>query len=165
MPPVEWLQLIFAYEAETGTITYKADRGRAKAGQVAGSKTRNGYRVVRVLYKDKRYYILEHRLGWALAHGRFPLEELDHENYIRDSNHLSNLSESTRSKNVFGRRTIPRKYPRGVCYRPNTNKKNPYTAQITHLGQHQNLGYFPTAEAASAAYLERASKLFGGSHR
>ncbi len=39
---------LFNYDADTGIITNKIDRGIAKAGAEADGKTGNGYRRVRV---------------------------------------------------------------------------------------------------------------------
>lgn len=81
----------------TGRLTYKVSgSGRGKVGSRAGSRRPSGYRSVHF----SGHYHYEHRVVFALHHGRWPARDLDHVNGIRDDNRIANLRECTQSQNM-----------------------------------------------------------------
>ena len=83
------LQILFDYDSKTGWFTNRYSRGRAKAGERAGSPTGHGYRKITIDYK--RYY--EHHVVWFYIHGVLP-SEIDHINGDPSDNRIENLRPS-----------------------------------------------------------------------
>lgn len=96
----ELLLRVVHYDPETGVFTRRVDSAtginnvRWKAGQVMGGLVQ-GYRVVWVLGRQYK----AHRLAFLYMLGRWPLEEVDHKNMIRDDNRWANLREASRQEN------------------------------------------------------------------
>ena len=155
----ERVRELLDYDPETGVLTWKVRRGgRAHLGAVAGVPDGLGYVSIRV---DSRLY-RAHRLAWLLSHGRWPPEQIDHINGVRDDNRLSNLREATRGQNMENQRR-----PRagntsgflGVCWHARSKK---FMARITTGGTRFYLGVYPDAESAHAAYLKAKRELHVG---
>ena len=88
---------------------------------------------------------------------------VDHKNRNGLDNRRNNLRVCTQSQNLANISShSDRKYPlpKGVGYKAH-RKANPYFAQIMCDGKRIFLGAFPTVEAASTAYQEKAKELFG----
>lgn len=91
------LKELMRYDEETGILTRRVSTSsNARAGDIAGSKDKDGYLVIRI---DKKLY-RAHRLAFLYVYGRFPEEFTDHINGIRDDNRISNLREVTRQENM-----------------------------------------------------------------
>ena len=155
------LREVFAYDPETGKVTWKVDRftGNPKrkivsAGDEAGCIVDSGYRLVVVKYC--RIYI--HRLAWMLCHGGWPTGILDHANMDRLDNRLTNLRPATESQNRANQKPRAKSGFKGVVKFKHANS---FMAQISENGQHKYLGCFKTAEAAHAAYRAAATQAFG----
>lgn len=158
--PVDYLRECFDYDAEAGTLTWRArpaahfsDARRctqvntAHAGKIAGGCTRSGYADVFV--DGKRF--MAHRIIWAMHTGVWPIAFIDHINRNRFDNRISNLREATQSQNSINRGTknktgLKGVYPSGAKYRA--------LIQI-------NLGIFDTPELAHQAYSKAARELHG----
>jgi HNH endonuclease len=69
---------------------------RTRADHVAG----DGYRRVRLTFVGRHHSFKAHRVIFALTHGHWPPNQLDHENRNRLSNQPANLREATRSENA-----------------------------------------------------------------
>lgn len=81
------LELLFL-NPETGKLCWAQTLGsRAKAGEIAGSLTRQGYRVIRIDGELWR----SHHLAWLMHTGHWPDGIVMHKNLDKDDNHPSNL--------------------------------------------------------------------------
>ena len=150
------LMELIAYNPETGALFWKvAGKGRT-LGKIAGSISRKGYREIGIDYKI--YYA--HRLVWLYIHGRWPYDQIDHINLVRDDNRLCNLRESNQTENKGNTRKHcnNRSGFKGVCWHRQCKK---WQASIKINGTQTYLGLFDDLSAAAAAY-ERAAKTHFG---
>jgi len=85
-----------SYDCDTGIFIRKISRSNVNIGDIAGGTEKNGYRVIRL--KGKKYKA--HRLAWLYIYGKFPDDQIDHINHIRNDNRISNLRSVTRSENL-----------------------------------------------------------------
>ena len=76
----------FNYDPDTGVMTWKKDRGRAKAGDVAGTVGTGGYLYLSFL--GRRYTV--HKLAWFYVYETWP-DRIEHINKIPDDNRINNL--------------------------------------------------------------------------
>lgn len=142
------LREAFWYNPETGDLTWKSSsiNNRIRPGRLAGyvDTSRGGY--IRVILDGVK--MGAHRVCFAIHHGRWPTEEIDHINRIRTDNRACNLRECSRVDNAQNRKVTART---GVTLQRDTGK---YSAAIGAFGKRYHLGSFNTPEEANAAYLE-----------
>lgn len=116
IPSVEYLAQAIRLDAETGLLYWK-QRPRehflseqqwrifnaTKPGKRAdiGSFASVMYRRVRMNYRSKRIALSAHRVVFALVHGRWPENEVDHINRDRTDNRPCNLRDVTHSENML----------------------------------------------------------------
>lgn len=164
---VELMRKHFSYNPENGRITHKfrvIDRAldarfnKKFAGTLADTFIRpTGYRVVG-LFHD---YTSAHRIAWAIYYGECAGGfEIDHINRDKSDNRICNLRLATRSQNsmnVAAQKNNSSKL-KGAHWNSRTGK---YRSKIMLNGKEHFLGYFTTAEEASAAYAEASKKLHG----
>lgn len=149
------LKSLLMYDPATGVFTWRVSRPtKIKPGDVAGNVNPKGY--VSVGVKGKIYRA--HRLAWLYVHGRWPHNEIDHINRIRNDNRIVNLREADRSvntqnTNLHGRNTSGF---RGVGWH---KQHQAWRARISVNGKTKNLGYFPSREDAAEAYLKASIML------
>lgn len=143
----DYLQSILEYNPDTGVFTWRVRRGRnCPAGKVAGRIATGGYRQIGI---NGRLY-LAHRIAWLITHGRWPADQIDHINRVRDDNRLINLREATRTENQRNQ-SLYKNNTSGLCgvgwYKP-TGK---WMAHISIDGKLKNLGYFDNLFDAGCA--------------
>jgi hypothetical protein len=146
------LKELLHYDPCTGVFTWLVDRGgRAKAGCVAGARTRH-YR--KIVVDDRPYY--GHDLAWLYMTGSWA-DLIDHIDTSQGDVWL-NLRIADKSKNGAnrGKPANNTSGSKGVWRRGNR-----WTARITVNGQRLNLGTFATKEEAEAAYSTAAAIEFG----
>ncbi len=149
------LRELLSYDAEAGKFTWLARTSKSvKIGKVAGSPHNHGYWRIRV---DGRLY-QAHRLAWLYVTGSWPVDQLDHVNGKRDDNRIANLREATNAENGQNRAKYSNNTSgfTGVYWHRVSGSWN---ARIKLDGQERSLGYFPTAEAAGAAYLQAKANM------
>lgn len=83
------------YNPNTGIFTRLKSGGTAKKGSVAGGLNNRGYIHIRVGGKKH----LAHRLAFLYMTGKFPEDQIDHINHIRDDNRWLNLRKATNQDN------------------------------------------------------------------
>lgn len=155
LPDIALLAQLLRYEPTTGGLFWKPrplklfSSSRAcsswnarYAGQEAfACVNAHGYKVGSIY--NRKYY--GHRVVFALAHGRWPVAEIDHIDGDRANNHPDNLREVTPSENSR-----------------NTATRGDNTSGASGVYQHQNgrwraviagkhLGYFPSLSEAHTA--------------
>lgn len=142
---------LLSYDPATGILRWRST-GR-KAGNLEKS---TGY--VRVRIDGSRQYA--HRLAFLVTTGDWPSFNIDHKNLIRDDNRWDNLRQATLSQNGANARLSSANKTgfKGVEWAPHAKR---WRARLRFMGRRINLGYFDTPEEAHAAYLEKASEVFG----
>ena len=159
---IDKLLSLYCYDPETGLITRKIDAGyRWKAGQIAGSKTGEGYIEIKVQGK----VIGAHRIAWMLYYKENPPEFIDHINRDPSDNRICNLRAATKSQNGANRVALSNNKT-GIkgCYfvkSKNPNMDGAWRAQCRVGKKLHDLGRHKTVELAQAAYNEFANKVFG----
>jgi hypothetical protein len=129
------------------------------AGLVAGNLWHSASGYMQTNINGKK--VLLHRMLWAARHGAAPAE-LDHINRDVLDNRLCNLRPATRSLNVRNTRRRPGKLGfRGVSANRGC-KTLPFKARVKVKGEERIIGYFATAEEASAAYESERRRLLSG---
>lgn len=123
-------------------------------GSVAGSLQSLGYR--QIMIDGQR--LLSGRLAWLYVTGRWPDNEIDHVNGIRNDDRFCNLREATRSQNNQNRRCYGKSGIKGACW---IAKERKWRASIKVRGKTVQIGMFETAELAGDAYAQAAAELHG----
>jgi hypothetical protein len=151
---VEYLRECFRYEE--GVLYWKerpaahfkrpADHAtfiKKSAGKPAGRKEPRGYICVKFRMKGESVCISVHHIVWALHHGNWPEQHLDHINRIRDDNRIENLREVTPAEN--NKNSIKRRiYPYVAPYH-----HGKFAAQVRIGGEKSvHIGVFDSAEEA-----------------
>lgn len=155
---VERARELLDYDPETGLLTWKISRPKAKKGAIAGGKAPQGFVQLGV---DGGNY-KAHRVIWLLVHGVWPPDQIDHKNGVKDDNRLVNLREATDSLN---RENVRKPYANnnsgllGVHWDQHRRR---FTAILRKNGRTINLGRYLSKEEAHAAYLQAKRKLHAG---
>lgn len=131
---------------DDGKLFWRVAKTRTEAGQRAGSYDAQGYRQIKLLGKGYR----EHRIIFAIHHGRMPIGEIDHINGIKDDNRPANLREVSHSENLrsFQKRTKSASGYRGVV---RSSTKGKWIAQAKHDGVAYYFGTWSCKEDAAKA--------------
>lgn len=91
---VEMLKSRGCYISEDGHI-------RSRKGGMMSKLESNGYWLTMASYNKKHYYFCEHRVVWVWHNGAIPKgKEVNHIDYNRSNNHISNLEVVTHSENM-----------------------------------------------------------------
>lgn len=141
-----YVRKLLDYNPETGMLSWRVSRGRARAGDEAGCIHHEGYRKIMI---GGRAY-LAHRLAFLVMTGRWPHDQLDHINGARSDNRWKNLRETdaqgnSRNQRVFRNNTSGHM---GVNWSKRARKWKSY---INLDGRQKHLGCFDDlAEAVTA---------------
>lgn len=144
----EFLRELLEYNPDTGDFTRLKQRRSYKVGSVAGCMDSDGYVVITI---DNKLY-KAHRLAWLWVTGVWPQHLTDHRDGNRSNNRWANLRAVTPSGNSHNMAIHKRNTSGylGVTYRKSSGR---WRALIGVNGVQRELGTYPTAEDAYAAYL------------
>jgi hypothetical protein len=151
---LEEIHSLFECDPEKGLLFWK-NRSRQRWRGTAGQLHTNGYWTVRVGKKRKR--LLNHRIIFALVHGRWP-NRIDHINMDRSDNRISNLREATRSQNAMNAR---KQRDNTSGFKGVSRWRGKWQAKIQRDGKQRFLGAFSTPQDAALAYKNAAINLHG----
>lgn len=145
------------YDEKTGVFTWQVKRNGCVPGAVAGTVSGPDY------YRNicvRGCLAAAHRLAWLYVKGEWPTDQLDHINGNRDDNRISNLREATQGENSFNRKRYSNNSSgvKGVYWNKSIGK---WHAQIRANRKRHHVGFFPSVEAARAAYLAASARLHG----
>lgn len=152
---LERLKELLHYNPDTGIYINMVDRGRARKGNISGTKNK-GY--ISIMLDGHMYQA--HRLAWFYMTGKWPDKIIDHKDGNGLNNRFSNLRDASHSQNQFNRRKNKGTLAgfKGVSF----NKKSQrWKASINFNKKTYYLGYFETPEEASEAYNKKAKELHG----
>lgn len=165
LPSINRLKQCLSCDFETGTLTWKPQPDRTKqwnarySGKPAlTASLRGGYRHGQV----DRVKLRAHRVVWALYHGRWPSQEIDHINGNPSDNRIENLREVSRSAQMQNCRKgkANKSGQMGVFWHKRANR---WTAQISVGGKSRHLGLFDDLEDAVTA--RKKAELENGFHQ
>jgi hypothetical protein len=132
-------------------INSPTPKSRIKIGHRAGSIDSHGHRQTSLFGT----VYMEHRLVWFYHHGRWPNDQIDHVNGIRDDNRLENLRECNQSQNSQNQRKASKNNTStgilGVSKHKNSSR---FTSAICTNKKQIYLGTFDTPEEAHKAYVQ-----------
>lgn len=146
--PERWLLLqMFKYCTTTGSLKYRDDEARELI------ETDSGY--LQVCIKGIKYRA--HRVIFKMVTGREPQGLIDHRDLNRKNNRFENFREASDSQSSQHRSLSKRNTTgyKGVYLEKRSQR---YVARITVNGARRELGYYPTAQEAHAAYCLAAIK-------
>lgn len=97
----DFLRHLLHYDPLTGVWTWvnPMPRSKVRSGERAGSIDSNGRRKFRVA--GEHHY--SSRLAYFYMTGRWPKDQMDHINRVRDDDRWENLREATQSQNSYNR--------------------------------------------------------------
>ena len=146
MNELDEIRQMLSYCPATGEFRWRIDRGRIKAGDVAGSIDKStGYLQIRANYK----LLLGHRLAWSMIHGKMPSGVIDHINRDRSDNRITNLRDTSQRKNQWNRNLNKNNTSgvSGVYWSRNCKK---WHARLEDMGRKVDLGMYAELSDAEA---------------
>lgn len=143
------------FEYKDGSLFWRNDRSRIRAGDKAGCLDKKGY--VQVKIDGKPYKA--HRVIFLLINGFLP-DVIDHIDGNPANNRIENLRACTQQQNVFnaGTRSTNTSGYTGVYW---DRKNNKWRAAIRVSGRMKVLGRFDSIESAIAARTQAAKAMHG----
>lgn len=171
--PISTLREMLSVDEATGILTWLArpqshftsTRGQSVfnarfVGQACGSPEGNGYLQCRITLLGKCRLYKAHRIVWALVHGVWPVDQIDHRNCDRTDNRPSNLREATNTENQLNR-PVSRISSTGVKGVRFDARRGLFLARINLRGVETHLGRFATLEEASEVRRDAAERIHG----
>ena len=139
------------FKCERDYLAWNAQRAGREALTALDS---NGYCNGAIF--NRRYKA--HRVAFAIHHGRWPEQQIDHINRIKTDNRAENLRDcsGTVNKRNIGRRSNNKSGITGVCW-----SRGRWRASITIQGKSKHLGMFKRIEDAVAARKTAETGLYG----
>jgi hypothetical protein len=115
-----------------------------------------GYKRSTIFGKQYR----AHRVGWCIAFGYWPEQQIDHINGDRSDNRLCNLREASNAQNQHNRKSMRGSSSEylGVCWSSACQK---WAARIRHGEKNVHIGIFQCEHDAALAYNFVASEIRG----
>lgn len=146
---------LLSYSPDTGVFTWRCNRqGHAKAMTEAGSLS-HGYVMIKI---DQRRYA-SHRLAWLWMTGKWPSQDLDHINGVRNDNRFVNLREATPIQNGQNQRKAnSHNYTSGLLGVSWCSQKLRWKASICVHKRQMHIGFYNDPHTAHGAYLNAKRK-------
>lgn len=140
------LKTLFSYDPYTGVIRWIAKGKGMIKKKAAGTLLHSGY--LGICIGPKRWQA--HRIAWALHHGAWPKDQIDHINGIKTDNRICNLREATNSQNGknLGLSKANKSGVKGVSFENYTQR---WKASIKVENKTISLGRFNSIEDAAKA--------------
>lgn len=158
-PSYQELRENLYYNPETGDffwLVFKPGR-RADLGIPAGCINHKGYQLIGWNYE----VYFAHRLAWFYMTGKWPQDQIDHINCIKNDNRWANLREATNSLNHQNIRSPNMDNKLGVLGVLKVGKKFRTRIGLKN-GATKHLGYYNSPELAHSAYVEAKRILHAG---
>jgi len=172
IPPIDFLNECFDYNAATGSLTWKerplnhfpkvaSQRhfNKRYSGHEAGCKDPNGHVVLAITYNGSKKIYFAHRVIWKIVTGENPPPIIDHRDNNQSNNAWANLRAATMAQNSQNQhRRRGKELPKGVFRKRNTDR---FYAQIMANKKLLHLGTFASPEEAHEAYCRAARMAHG----
>jgi hypothetical protein len=161
------LKEVLHYDPLSGEWTWLADmktgrgagRVHIKKGTRAGTvSSAKGYRKIGV--DGRRYWA--HRLAFLWMTGEWPKHHVDHIDGNGGNDVWTNMRDVPRGVNMQNVRRATVDSLTGILGVTFNRARKKWVAQISINSKSKGLGYFDTADAASAAYLSAKRQLHAG---
>ncbi len=151
------LKELLHYDPETGVFTWLVRTSTCiRVGDIAGYRDGDGYLRIGICGGQYR----AHRLAWLYMTGKWPIDQIDHKNAVKNDNRWKNLREATCAINNQNKRKALRNNRTGFLGVSRNGKG--FIAQIKINEKRRNLGTYPTPELAHEAYLKAKRELHAG---
>ena len=150
------LKKLLDYDFETGLFFWKISPAKQiKAGNIAGTKRKDGYIQIKVLNE----FLLAHRLIWIYVYGYMP-KYIDHINGIRDDNRFSNIREVSNQQNSLNSK-ISKNNKCGIKGIYWDKSRNKWSARVFLNGKCEFFSRFDDIALAKNAIMKAREKLHG----
>jgi len=145
------------FEYRDGKLFWKVDRGAKKCkGQEAGSRTRDGYRVIHV--SNLIGHMTAHRVIWLMHNGELP-SIIDHINGVKTDNRIENLRPASKSQNAYNTPSATNiSGSKNVSWRSDTET---WRVTMTIDGRKKSFGNYKDFELADLVAHEARCKYHG----
>ena len=153
LPTIDYLRKRLRYEPETGKLFWlhaddmpKKWNTRYAGKEAFTSNNRDGYRFGSMNYKK----LYAHRVAYALHHGEWPSDHIDHINGVPSDNRICNLRAATVTENMRNQKMYNNNTS-GICGVQWDKSRNRWRVSISINGRNKNLGRFDSLEEATAS--------------
>ena len=143
------------YAPDTGQFTRRHNVKGYFAGTVAGTTNAQGCRAIHI----KGFDYKAHRLAWLHYYGKWPREEIDHEDGDPLNNRIDNLREATSTQNKRNRHVARSDSKTGVRGVREQNGK--FYGRYRLNGSNRYVGGHATIAEAEAALKAAREKAYG----
>lgn len=150
----ERLKELFFYDPNTGLFRRIKNVKGHSTGSLSNCQNAKGYVQIMIDYKN----YTAHRLAWLYVYGKWPEDQIDHINRIKNDNRIANLKEANNSENQLN---IPiRKHnTSGFTGVVKNSKENKWVAQIIRNNKRYYLGRYNFAHEAARAVAKKDDEL------